>query len=121
MTSAISYCGLVCKTCPIHIATREENEEKQLQMRADVARMCREHYHKNYEAKDIIDCDGCRAGGRLFFYCKDCPIRNCATEKKVETCAHCDQYACAQLEAFFANDPSARTRLDEIRRQLGTP
>ncbi len=91
-------------------------------MRAEIARLCREQYGLEYRLEDITDCDGCRkAGGRLFSGCRNCRIRKCAGEKGVPTCAHCRNYACAELEAFCATEPGARRRLDEIQKKLTSP
>jgi hypothetical protein len=112
----IAYCGLVCHTCPIYLATREEDGEKRARMRAEIAELCREQYGMAYEPEDITDCDGCRTeGGRLFSACNDCAIRKCARQKELESCACCDAYVCEKLEAFFATEPAARTRLDGIK------
>lgn len=119
MAEVTSYCGLLCRTCPIYLATRQEDKAEQARARAEIARQCREQYGLTYQLEDITDCDGCRAaGGRLFSGCLKCPIRKCAREKGVENCAHCADYACAELNAFFATDPAAKTRLDEIRKTL---
>jgi hypothetical protein len=97
----------------------EENKEEQTRMRVEISRLCKEKYGMKYDPADIADCDGCRTeGGRLFPACKDCAIRNCAKQKGVETCAHCADYLCGNLEAFFATDPAAKTRLDEVRRGI---
>ena len=116
MNQLLSYCGLVCDTCPINEATREADKSARLRKRSEIARKCREHYGLNYQPEQITDCDGCRtAGGRLFAGCLDCGIRNCAVGKNIENCAVCSEYPCGTLEAFFAKDPSARKRLDVLR------
>lgn len=113
----VAYCGLVCQTCPIYLATRVESKEKQEKMRAEIAQLCREQYGMAYEPADITDCDGCRTeDGRLFLACKDCAIRNCARQRGLESCAYCDEYVCERLEAFFTTDPTAKVRLDEVRK-----
>jgi hypothetical protein len=69
--------------------------------------------------EDITDCDGCiTQGGRLFSACKNCSIRKCTREKKLENCAHCTEYSCGKLEAFFKKEPTARTRLDTVRSSI---
>jgi hypothetical protein len=101
------------------LATRQENKEEQARMRAEIAPLCREEYGMKYEPEDIADCDGCRTeGGRLFSGCKECLVRECAGQKAFENCAHCTDYVCGKLEAFFATDPTAKTRLDEVRRSI---
>ncbi len=119
MSEMLSYCGLVCNTCPIYLVTREINREEQARKRAEIARLCREQYGMKYEIADITDCDGCRIeNGKLFSGCKDCAIRNCAQQKKIENCAYCIEYPCEKLENFFIKDPETRTRLDEVRSSI---
>jgi len=119
MSDDLSYCGLVCNTCPIYLVTREANREEQAGKRAEIARLCREHYGMKYGPEDITDCDGCRTeGGRLFSGCIDCAIRNCARQKTLENCAYCPEYACKKLETFFLKDRDAKTRLDEVRSRM---
>ena len=119
MREAMAYCGLTCQTCPIYLATREENKAEQERMRAEIAQLCQEQYGMEYGQEEITDCDGCQTeGGRLFSACKNCPIRNCAGHKGFENCAYCSEYVCERLEAFFATDPTAKARLDETRNSL---
>ncbi len=116
MREITAYCGLICQTCPIYLATREKNQGKQTQMRTEIARQCNERYGVRYQPEDIADCDGCRTeGGRLFPPSQSCAIRICAKQKGIENCACCDGYTCEKLEAFFAGDPDARIRLDKMR------
>ncbi len=116
MNEMIAYCGLNCRTCPIFLATVLADKEEQTRMRIEIARECREHYGMQYEADDISDCDGCRTdGGRLFSGCHGCTIRKCAGGKGIENCAYCAEYVCSNLAAHFSLDPTAKTRLDEIR------
>ena len=116
----LAYCGLMCDGCPIYWATREKSKEKKGKMRATIAQQCSEQYGLEYgleyTLKDITDCDGCRTtGGRLFSGCKSCPIRECAVQKELESCAYCSEYACNKLKELFVTDPSAKTRLEVIR------
>jgi len=116
MNESLSYCGLVCRTCPIYLVTREQNTEEQLRMKTEIARACNERYGTKYEASDITGCDGCRTeGGRLLIGSQSCAIRKCAGQKGLATCAQCDAYACEKLTTFFSTDPEAKTRLDEVR------
>ena len=112
----ISYCGLICRTCHIYLATREDDQAKRKKMRAEIAEQCNKLYGTKYGPEDVNDCDGCRTeGGRLFSGCKTCLIRNCAKDKGLETCACCSEYACEQLLKFFAMEPEAKERLDRIK------
>ena len=119
MDKVISYCGLICETCPIYLATREQDQEKRYKMRVDIAQQIKEHYGQECKPEDVTDCDGCKTeSGRLFSGSQNCEIRKCATGKDIENCAHCNQYACERIEKFFATDPDARVRLDAIKKEL---
>lgn len=112
----VAYCGLTCQTCPIYLATRQEDKQEQLLMRAEIVEQCREHYGVTYKLEDITDCDGCKTEGeRLFSASKDCLIRKCARTRGLENCASCAEYACEKLAEFFKKDPAAGKRLDAIR------
>ena len=119
MTEIIAYCGIACHTCPIYQSTREANKGRRDEIRTEIARLCREHYGMDFIAADINDCDGCRtAGGRLFFGCRDCRIRQCAMPKGLENCAQCPDFVCEQLGKFLAAEPSAKARLDSLRASI---
>jgi len=116
MHELISYCGLVCTSCPIFVATRMSSPEEQARARREIYRVCTEQYKMEITLDDITDCDGCRTeGGRLFSGCKACGIRPCAREKNLESCALCPSFVCEKLETFLASEPSAKIRLEEIR------
>jgi len=113
----MGYCGLVCETCPIYLATRKENRSEQAMLRVEIARLCREQYGLAYQAEDITDCDGCLGEeSQLFPPSRNCAIRSCAKEKGLENCAYCSDYTCEQLETFFTTEPTARERLEKLRR-----
>ncbi|HEY4787708.1 MAG TPA: DUF3795 domain-containing protein [Bacteroidales bacterium] len=112
----IAYCGLTCSTCPIYLATLEEDKAKQQTMRASIARLCTETYGMILQPGDINDCDGCIADtGRLFSGCAKCEIRECASQRSIMNCAYCEEYACARLTESFDHEPGARETLEKIR------
>jgi hypothetical protein len=115
MDRMIAYCGLACDTCPIHLATLEKDDLKRRRMRVSIARLCAEMYGMDLRAADITDCDGCRAGGRLFAGCQDCEIRACAEGRGIESCGSCSEYPCDLLEPHLTENPAARTRLETLR------
>jgi len=112
----VAYCGLACDTCPIHVATLEQDEAKQRSMRAEITKTFVEQYGMSIQIKNITDCDGCRAGTRLFSGCAKCEIRKCAMERGIESCAFCHDYARQKLLKFIGAEPSARARLEELKR-----
>jgi hypothetical protein len=114
MEENLAYCGLICEKCPIYLATREADKDRQYKMRTDIAREIKKHYGREIKPEDVGDCDGCKTeGGRLF--CTDCQIRICATEKGLANCAYCHDYPCEALEKLFTTDLEARQRLNKIR------
>jgi len=116
MNGKLSYCGLVCEGCPILWATREEDPDKQKMIRVEIARMLKEEFGQEEKLEDMADCDGCKGGGRLFSGCKDCEVRNCAIERGVETCGHCNDYPCEKLRNIQSDEE--KFRLDYIRNML---
>jgi hypothetical protein len=110
----IAYCGLVCTDCPAYIATQADDQ-------AALGRVA-DQWRQEYDAPDItaasIMCDGCLMGRRQCSHCHECEMRACGQERRVLNCAHCDDYACGKLEAFFGFVPDARTLLDSIRAGL---
>ena len=109
----IAFCGLNCSRCPAHVATVENDAEKAL----TVAKMWSHQFGINVLIEDIW-CDGCLAGGKKCAHCHQCEIRACAMEKGVQTCAHCPDYACEKILAFFKLAPEAKKNLDEIKGKL---
>jgi hypothetical protein len=119
MNDLLSYCGLVCGTCPIYRATRERSAQERLRQRAEIAKELNEHYGMNCSPEDVSDCDGCRiVGGRIFSACLKCGIRTCAIDRKIDSCALCPDFACDKLQAQFEESPQARTRLEELRGKM---
>jgi hypothetical protein len=114
MEKMIAFCGINCAECPTFLATQEDNDHK----REKVAEQWSKDYQMQIKAKDI-NCDGCLSEtGRLFSHCNVCEIRKCGQEKKIENCAHCNEYPCQKLNNFFAMVPYGKVTLDEIRKTL---
>lgn len=115
MEKMMAFCGLLCDTCPVHLATLEQDKFLQQRKRASIAEECFNLYGVKFLVEDITDCDGCRAStGRLFSGCLTCEIRQCAITKDVENCAFCGDYACDKLKKHFSFEPAAQTRLEKI-------
>lgn len=111
----IAYCGLICADCEAYIAT-QANDLVTLERLAARAR-------KEFGLADITAeatmCDGCRSNSeRKCGYCAQCQVRACAVGRDMINCAHCDNYGCQTLEAFFAMATEARATLDGIRAGL---
>jgi hypothetical protein len=119
MDTMISYCGLACDTCPIHLATLERDLSLQAEMRIKIAGEFSRIYGTTPKPEIITDCDGCKAdNGRLFTGCTGCEIRKCAIMKNMINCAHCNEYACEKLQRHFVYDPESQKRLEKIRSSI---
>jgi len=46
------------------------------------------------------DCDGCRSE-RVDDWVKRCPFRQCAREKKIDSCSSCRDFPCTTLHDFM--------------------
>jgi hypothetical protein len=118
MNAVTAYCGLMCETCPIHLATLESNISRKAEMRLMIAEELSKIYGSTPKSEIITDCDGCKVrDGRLFTGCADCEIRKCAILKEVVNCAYCCDYPCENLKKHFVFDPGAQARLEEIHKK----
>ena len=116
METIISYCGIACDSCPIHLATLEQDKSLQYSMRISLAEQISHLYKISIKPEDVTDCDGCLADtGRMFSGCSNCEIRKCACLRDIESCAYCSDYECEKLKIHFLSDPDAQRRLEEIR------
>ena len=116
MKTILAYCGLNCESCPIHLATLEEDSEAREAMHTSIVNLCYENYGIRLKTEDITGCDGCKSDtGRLFKWCSDCDIRNCAVSKGMESCALCPEYNCGKLDKIFHDDLNAQIRLKKVR------
>jgi len=108
-----AYCGLDCSECPAHLAYVNDDDR----LRQDtVAKWTTPEFPVTV---DTINCAGCKSGGPHFSFCEKCSVRLCASEKNVETCAHCPEYGCDVIEEWLSHaGESARNTLEDIRKTL---
>lgn len=85
----LAYCCLKCDECPAYLAAKDDDQN------------AREELAKKWSTPEYpvtpeqIDCNGCKSEvGPHFKWCAECPIRKCASERGVESCAHCDEFPC---------------------------
>jgi len=110
----VAYCGLMCSSCPILLATQKNDDEE----RKRVAELVKKQYGKECMAEDI-NCDGCLTDGpRIWHLCFTCPIRKCARQRNAKNCAYCTEYPCETLMKFFKETPEAKETLDKIKFEL---
>lgn len=114
----LAYCGLNCETCPVFIATANDD--------GDLRRRTAEEWSQTYAAylgnRKLLPvemvCSGCKSDGAHFVGCMNCPIKACNQGKGFATCASCSDYeTCEMLKGFFTflNHKSAKDNLDKLR------
>ena len=86
MDKIIAYCGLDCSKCDAYIATKNNDEKlriktAELWSKLNGITILPEH----------INCEGCRCDGKKTVFCdKLCKIKQCAEDKKYQTCGDCN-------------------------------
>lgn len=91
----IAVCGTNCKKCEAYKATRSKSNRK-------LKKVAEEWSELLFFSLDIEDikCNGCRVQeGKKASFVTMCDIRNCSIEKRVHTCAHCQQSTCSKIKS----------------------
>jgi len=114
MSHLYAYCGLDCAECTAYISTQNNDHAAQEKLL--------EEWRVAYNSPDMtisaVTCDGCCSNGKTGGYCSECAVRACGISRGVVTCAHCPDYGCATLQAFFEFAPDVRKNLEAIRVSL---
>jgi len=80
-----SYCGLYCGACDGLQVTKTGKIE-----------IAAKKWKMN---PADITCHGCKSS-IISIYCKECDIRKCAQQRKVEFCFECKKFPCKRISAF---------------------
>ena len=109
MNEFIAYCGLDCETCEARIATMNDDDA----LREKVAALWSELNGAEI-TPEMIHCVGCRIDGPKTPYCESlCPIRQCATNKQIQSCGGCaEMKSCEKLSAITNGNADALRRLE---------
>jgi hypothetical protein len=110
----IAYCGLSCSECPAFIATRSDDDS----LRVKCAAKWRATYKSEVKPENI-NCDGCKSDGIKFIMCNSCGVRKCASQKGLDNCAVCEDYACTTLQQMWSIDPYFKTAIEALREKAG--
>ena len=104
----IAYCGLDCEKCDAHRATVNDDNE----LREKTAELW-SRLNGVEITREMINCSGCRVDGVKTPFCNSiCPIRKCAYEKGIDTCADCNVFEnCEILETITAQNREAYENL----------
>jgi hypothetical protein len=94
MNPIIARCGNRCDTCPAYAGNiKNEDDQKRVSKKF-------EQYFGFPIPPESVMCSGCldATGPQVN---ADCAIRTCAVERTLDTCAHCDDFACEKLQPAF--------------------
>lgn len=126
MQKMIAFCGVICTECPVYIAAQKNDDAKR-------KKVSQEWSLPDEPIKpEDIDCDGCLTiGKKLYKFCATCEVRKCGFKKKVESCAHCNDYPCGILNEHWEKEnvigvkrvgkewgSIAKANLEKIRRDI---
>jgi len=103
----IGYCGYNCHLC----AARSGD----INIRQKMIEAWRKYLgHEIYTAENV-HCEGCKSKGDKIAD-KNCKARPCAREKKIDSCAQCDDFPCSKVKHLIAASISMLTfRASELK------
>ncbi|MCG8484532.1 MAG: DUF3795 domain-containing protein [Clostridia bacterium] len=104
----LGYCGINCHECKAYKGTVHTD--------LDLLKSAGENYLKGqYKPEDWV-CLGCTPANQKFIakYCRECVVRKCAVEKKVQNCAECDSYESCDTIQNFINDFYENVETNEL-------
>ncbi|MDD5504585.1 MAG: DUF3795 domain-containing protein [Candidatus Omnitrophica bacterium] len=110
----IAYCGLDCSKCIGFLATQSCDAGKI----AEAAKAWSVQFKADVKPEHVL-CDGCKEGGRKSYYCGNlCKITKCCRAKKIETCAECKDYSCADLNFVLEHSVEAKNNLEQLKKHV---
>lgn len=114
MEKYIAYCGLNCKKCDAYLATVNDD----MVLRDKTAKLWSKLNNVPI-LPEQISCEGCRTDGVKTVYCDSlCAIRQCALNKRVETCGYCDEMeTCEKVGMIVKNNTDALRNLKQYTQE----
>ena len=108
MENFIAYCGLDCEKCEARLATINNDNELRKKVATEWSRL-----NNITITPEMINCEGCRIDGKKTVFCdKLCQIRQCAMNKKYETCGDCaEMKTCKKVAMIISNNVEALNNL----------
>jgi hypothetical protein len=91
MNNEIAYCGIKCTTCPLYVATLNDD----VSMKREILLQYEKLYNRSFDIRDM-ECYGCKSK-KKFFLSNNCNITPCNMSKGVETCSQCTNYPCERI------------------------
>ena len=110
MNKMIAYCGLDCEKCEARLATTNNDNGLRKKVADKWSKL-----NSITITPEMINCDGCRIDGKKTVFCdKLCPIRQCAMNKKYETCGDCNEMkTCKKVAMVISNNAEALKNLEK--------
>jgi len=93
----VGYCGYRCDICP----GRSEDRQTRRKM---VDGWIKLYGHTSYTDENVPvakPCAGCKGSGEIADV--QCPVRPCASGKRLVLCADCDQFPCEKLRSLLGD------------------
>jgi hypothetical protein len=116
MDQKLSYCGLICESCPILLVTQTGDEKKNEELASQISTEA-----AKFTAADVY-CYGCfdviKENPKLS---GQCDIRKCAIGKNLENCGYCQSYPCRYFSDHVPDGSDERKRLDAVFNKVFPP
>jgi hypothetical protein len=113
--SQYTYCGYQCKPdCPLLKATLENDIEAKKKVYEEWK--MKERYGFDFDPEKVV-CWGCKVEEKKIGYIvKQCPVRSCAVEKKLESCIQCPDLKTCDQE-LWKNFPKFKENVIKMQEQ----
>lgn len=102
----LAYCGIYCPQCSFRVVYETQNREHVLSMPSRYDRL-------KDSPMDEYACECCKGDN----ICGPCEMRDCAADKKIDSCAECAEFPCERIVDFDEDDsPHHSTAVENLRR-----
>jgi hypothetical protein len=91
MEESLGYCGFKCDICPAYEKNQNPDTDRQF-----ISDKWFQYFDFRIPA-EILSCAGCKNEGRHLD--TECPVRPCAIEKELNSCAFCKSFGCESLKS----------------------
>jgi hypothetical protein len=105
MGSDLTRCGYRCDLCLAYKPNVEKNPANQQKLSDGWFK----YFGFRIEPENIL-CDGCMSEHAILID-RTCPVRPCAIEKGLETCADCDEFICEKLKERIVSYTDVKSRV----------
>ena len=88
MEIILAPCGYRCDLCPVYYKNTANIDVQKL------SDGYLKYFNSQIPSKEINSCKGCRDEGE-----KDCLVKACVIDKKIDNCGQCPSFGCDKLNA----------------------